>query len=80
MRSNDIRCKRIDFVGYFASTSRKFKHFYELFESSTSSLSVLDKILVCISCRFKLANGHFPKCSRGLIFAKGHKNSWNWGI
>ena len=77
MRSNDFRCKRIGFVGYLASTSRKIKHFEELFESATSSLSILDKIFVCFSRGFHFANEHFPKYTPGLIFAKGPKNSRN---
>ena len=49
----------------------------KLFESATSNLSVLDKILVCISRVFNFANRHFPNYLHGLIFAKGPKNSRN---
>ena len=77
MRSNNFRCKRIGFLGYFATTSLKTNHFKETFESATSNLSVLDKILVCILRGFNFANGHFSKYSRGLIFAKGPTNLRN---
>ena len=59
MRSNDFRCK--GFLGYFASTSPKIKHFKEFFKSATSNLGVSDKILLCISHRFNSTNGQFPK-------------------
>ena len=74
MRSNDFRCK--GFLGYFASTSPKIKHFKELFKSATSNLGVSDKILVCILHRFNLASGHFPKylC---INFTERPKNSGN---
>ena len=69
MRLNDFRCK--GFLGYFASTSAKIKHFKELFKSATSNLGVSDKILVCISHRFNFASGHFPKYLCVLILPKG---------
>ena len=80
MRSNDFSHKRVAFVGYFASTSLKIKHFQELFESAISNLCILDKHLVCILCEFNFRNGHFPKYSRGLIFAKDPKISRNCEI
>ena len=67
MRSNDFNHKRVAFVGYFASTSLKIKHFQELFESVISNLCILDKHLVCILCEFNFRNGHFPKHSRGFL-------------
>ena len=71
MRSNDFRCK--GFLGYFASTSPKIKHFKELFKSATSNLGVSDKILLCISHRLNSTNGQFPKYLCGLILPKGQE-------
>lgn len=69
--------KALALRGVFQILQVKLSILKKLFESATSNLNVLDKILACISHVFNFANRHFPNYLHGLIFAKGPKNSRN---
>ena len=69
--------KALALRGVFQILQVKLSILKKLFESATSNLNVLDKILVRISHVFNFANRHFPNYLHGLIFAKGPKNSRN---